>query len=72
MVSLFLTRVLSRVLDGVGSTGPVTFAVVSLLLAAATLAATYLPAQHATSEYPMLALRHEWAEERGNRDPRFA
>jgi putative ABC transport system permease protein len=57
--SLALTRVLSGFLFGVQPTDPLTFAVVSVLLAAVGALACYLPARRATKIDPMSALRAE-------------
>ena len=54
-----ITRVLEKFLWGVRPTDPVTFIVVSLLLAAVALLASYLPARRATDVDPMVALRYE-------------
>jgi macrolide transport system ATP-binding/permease protein len=53
------TRLLTLFLYGVSATDQVTFAVISLLLAAAALFASYLPARRATQVDPLAALRHE-------------
>jgi ABC-type lipoprotein release transport system permease subunit len=50
---------LARVLYGVTPTDPVTFASVFVLLAAASLLASYLPARRAASTDPMVVLRTE-------------
>jgi len=54
-----MTRVLEKFLWGVRPTDAFTFTVVSLLLLAVALLASYLPARRATHVDPMLALRYE-------------
>ncbi len=54
-----LTRVMSSLLFGVSATDRFTFIVISLLLAAIALLASYVPARRATKVDPIVALRHE-------------
>ena len=56
-VAFALTRVMSAFLFGVGPLDPMTYAVVSGVLAAVALLATYLPARRASRVDPMVALR---------------
>jgi predicted permease len=56
-VALALTRVMSALLFGVGATDPATYAVVSGVLAAIALFATWIPARRASRIDPMAALR---------------
>jgi predicted permease len=54
-----LMRLMNSLLYGISSLDPVTFAAVPLLLIAAAVLATYLPARRAARVDPLNALRHE-------------
>jgi putative ABC transport system permease protein len=54
-----LTRVMSTLLFGVTATDPTTFALISLLLIAVAVLASYVPARRATRVNPIIALRYE-------------
>jgi putative ABC transport system permease protein len=56
---LFITRILKTFLYGIGPTDGTTFFLVSAILGAAALLASYLPARRAASVDPMSALRQE-------------
>jgi putative ABC transport system permease protein len=57
--SIALTRIMRSFLFGVNAIDLVTFAAVSLVLAAVALLATYIPARRATRVDPTIALRYE-------------
>jgi ABC-type antimicrobial peptide transport system permease subunit len=58
-LSLFATRAMSGLLFGVTARDPWTLAGVAVAVAAATLAACYVPARRALRVDPMAALRSE-------------
>ena len=55
--SFALTRLMESLLFGVGTTDPVTFSLVPLLLGVVSFAACYIPARRATRVDPLIALR---------------
>ncbi len=59
IASFFLTRFMTSVLFGVGSTDPLTFCAVAIALTCVAVAASFLPALRAAKADPLAALRCE-------------
>jgi len=59
IIGLLLTHAMGKLLMGVSSADPATYALVAILLSAVALLACYIPARRATAVDPMMALRYE-------------
>jgi predicted permease len=57
--ALGLTRLITTLIYGVGTTDPITFASVAILLSSVALLACYIPGRRAMRVDPMIALRYE-------------
>jgi putative ABC transport system permease protein len=59
VAALFLSQTMTKMLFGITSTDPATFAAVAIVLVGVALFASYLPARRATRVDPIVALRAE-------------
>jgi predicted permease len=59
IAAIGLSRLIERLLFGVGATDPMTYFMIASLMAAVALVACYLPARRATKIDPMVSARHE-------------
>jgi putative ABC transport system permease protein len=59
VLAILLARAMAKLLLGLAATDPLTYAVVTILLAAVALLASYIPARRAMRVDAMVALRYE-------------
>jgi putative ABC transport system permease protein len=58
-VAYVVTKVMAKLLFGIGAKDPLTFAAIAVIIAGIALAACFVPARRATRVDPMVALRYE-------------